>query len=254
MCSIVDDVSALKPRAGDDVSMLQLKPNPHCVETRLQYAAMMLPEQRAHLRGTILQSVCRAHMRRLDGRCRTNERKLPEMPDDRTRSSSRAPKTLSNSVEIFSPQQELRPGNRYLTEVTDGDADYCVMLCTLPRGVVVPMHSHADRETFYVMSGNPEAFRGDHWEMLSPGDTFDAQDGIRHAWRNPSETSVSMLCVTTMRMARFLRDIAVDDGAADPQAGAQRFLKLAQEHGYWLASGEENAAIGLDINWDGDGN
>jgi hypothetical protein len=57
-----------------------------------------------------------------------------------------------------------------------------------------------------------------------------------------------------MRMARFLRDIAVDDGAADPQAGAQRFLKLAQEHGYWLASGEENAAIGLDINWDGDGN
>ena len=118
----------------------------------------------------------------------------------------------------------------------------------------MPMHSHADRETFYVMSGNPEAFRGDHWQMLSPGDTFDAQDGIRHAWRNPSETSVSMLCVTTMRMARFLRDIAVDDGAADPQAGAQRFLKLAREHGYWLASGEENAAIGLDINWDGDGN
>jgi len=38
----------------------------------------------------------------------------------------------------------------------------------LPRGVVVPMHSHADRETFYVISGNPDAFRGDHWETLSP--------------------------------------------------------------------------------------
>jgi len=174
------------------------------------------------------------------------------MPDDRTNSSSRESKTRSDTHEIFSPQQDLRPGNRYLTELTDGDGDYCVMLCTLPRGVVAPMHSHADRETFYVMSGNPDAFRGDHWETLGPGDVFDAQDGIRHAWRNSSGTAASMLCVTTMRMARFLRDVAVDDGSADPPAAAQRFLRLVQERGYWLASPERNAAIGLDIGWYGD--
>jgi quercetin dioxygenase-like cupin family protein len=171
------------------------------------------------------------------------------MPDDRTNSSS---KTGSDTHEIFSPQQDLRPRNRYLTDVTDRDGDYCVMLCTLPQGVVVPMHSHADRETFYVMSGHPDAFRGDHWETLSPGDVFDAQNGIRHAWRNSSGTAASMLCVTTMRMARFLRDVAVDDGFADPLAGAQRFLRLVQEHGYWLASPEQNAVIGLDIGWHGD--
>ncbi len=174
------------------------------------------------------------------------------MPDDRTISRSFEPKTRSDTHEIFSPRQDARPGNRYLTGVTDGDGDYCVMLCTLPQGVVVPMHSHADRETFYVMSGNPDFFRGDHWETLGPGDVIDAQDSIRHAWRNSSATDASMLCVTTMRMARFLRDVAVNDNSADPNAGAQRFLRLVREHGYWLASPEQNEAIGLDIDWSGD--
>jgi quercetin dioxygenase-like cupin family protein len=159
----------------------------------------------------------------------------------------------SDAHEIFSPQQNARPGNRYLTELTDGDGDYCVMQCTLPPGVIVPLHSHADRETFYVIDGHPDAFLGDRWQTLGPGDVFDAQDGIRHAWRNSSGATVSMLCVTTMRMGRFLRDAAVGRASADPAKDAQRFLKLVQEHGYWLASPEENAAIGLTIHWDGDG-
>lgn len=156
----------------------------------------------------------------------------------------------SDPDEIFSPQQDLRPANRYLTELTDGDGDYCLILCSLPPGVVVPLHSHSDRETFYVISGTPDAFVGDHWETLGPGDVFDAQDGIRHAWRNASGTAVSILCVTTMRVGRFLRDIAADDDTADPLEHAQHFLKLVREHGYWLANPEENAAIGLNVDWD----
>jgi quercetin dioxygenase-like cupin family protein len=171
------------------------------------------------------------------------------MSEHRNVSSSRRPPNRSSTREIFSPNQDLRPGNRYLTELTDGDDDYCVMLCTLPPGVVVPLHSHSDHETFYVLSGSPDAYIGDHWETLGAGDVFDAQDGIRHAWRNSSKAFVSMLCVTTMRMGRFLRDVAVDSGSEDQQAQAQRFLKLVQEHGYWLASPEENAAIGLGIDW-----
>jgi hypothetical protein len=56
-----------------------------------------------------------------------------------------------------------------------------------------------------------------------------------------------------MQMARFLRDISVDDGSADPLAQGQRFLRLVEQHGYWLASPEENAAIGLDSNFGSDG-
>jgi quercetin dioxygenase-like cupin family protein len=172
-----------------------------------------------------------------------------EMPDIQTDSSSRAPNTGAETFEVFSPQKDVRPGNQYLTEVTEGDGTYCVMQCTFPPGVVVPMHSHADRETFFILSGNPDLFLGDHWETLGPGDLVDVQDGIRHAWRNSSRAAVSMLCITTMRLARFLRDVSADDGSGDPAASGQRFLRLVEQHGYWLASPQENAAIGLGINW-----
>lgn len=89
-----------------------------------------------------------------------------------------------NAQEVFSPQQNLRPMNEYLTEVSDNAGDYCLIRCTLPAGAVVPMHSHADRETFYVVSGSINALRGDRWEELGPGDVFDVRDGAKHAWSN----------------------------------------------------------------------
>jgi quercetin dioxygenase-like cupin family protein len=170
------------------------------------------------------------------------------MPSDGL-AHSHGSKARSDTHEIFSPQQDVRPTNQYLTELTDGNEDYCVMLCILPHGVVVPMHSHADRETFYIVSGTMDAFRGDHWEMLSAGDVFDVKDGIKHAWRNSSGNAASMLCVTTMRLGRFIRDIAVDGDSSDPQAAARHFQRLVEDHGYWLASPDENSAIGLNVNW-----
>ena len=157
--------------------------------------------------------------------------------------------SANNSGEVFSPQQELRPVNEYLTQVSGDDEDYCVMRCTLPAGAVVPMHSHADRETFYVISGKLDGFREDRWVQLGAGDVVDVQDGIRHAWRNSSQAAATMICVTTTRMARFLQDISA--GGLSPEDDAQRFLKLVRAHGYWLASPEENAAVGLDVDWSG---
>jgi quercetin dioxygenase-like cupin family protein len=157
----------------------------------------------------------------------------------------------NNSGKVFSPQQDLRPVNEYLTQVSSNDEDYCVMRCTLPAGAVVPMHSHADRETFYVISGKLDALREDRWVQLGPGDVIDVRDGIKHAWRNPSHAAAEMICVTTTRMARFLQDISVSAGGSSPEEDAQRFLRLVRAHGYWLASPEENAAVGLDVNWNG---
>ncbi|WP_212230684.1 hypothetical protein, partial [Bradyrhizobium lablabi] len=37
-----------------------------------------------------------------------------------------------NGTEVFSPQNDLRPTNEFLTEVSGDAADYCVMRCTLP--------------------------------------------------------------------------------------------------------------------------
>ena len=165
--------------------------------------------------------------------------------------NDRCSTSATNAKEVFSLQNHLRPMNEYLTEVSNNEGDYCVIRCSLPAGAAVPMHSHADRETFYVVSGNPAALNGDRWEKLGPGDVFDVRDGDKHAWRNSSQLVASMICVTTTRLARFLQDISVSAAGLSAEEQAQRFLELVHANGYWLASPEENAAVGLAVNWGG---
>jgi mannose-6-phosphate isomerase-like protein (cupin superfamily) len=133
-----------------------------------------------------------------------------------------------------------------LSEVADG---YCLIESIFPAGVVVPMHSHADRETFYVLAGEIQGFRDGVWRMLGPGEVFDVPENVSHAWRNVSSTNVSLLFVTTMKMGRFLRQISrplssVQPGPPNPEE-LQRFLKTAQCYGYWLGSPEDNAAADI---------
>ncbi|MBR1125865.1 cupin domain-containing protein [Bradyrhizobium lablabi] len=124
-------------------------------------------------------------------------------------------------------------------------------IALLPAGAVVPMHSHADRETFYMLSGKLDALNGDRWQQLGPGDVFDVRAGMKHAWRNSSQAAATMICVTTNKLAGFLQEISIPEAGSSGEEQAQRFFKLVQAHGYWLASPEENAAIGLDVNWNG---
>jgi quercetin dioxygenase-like cupin family protein len=172
------------------------------------------------------------------------------MPDNLTLNHRRST-SATDARKVFSPQNHLRPTNEYLTEVSKGDGDYCLIRCTLPAGAVVPMHSHADRETFYVLSGKLDALREDQWEKLGPGDVFDVPGGTKHAWRNSSQVAASIICVTTTRMARFLQDISISDADTSPKEHAQRFFEVVHANGYWLANSEENAAVGLAINWSG---
>jgi hypothetical protein len=50
------------------------------------------------------------------------------MSEQRNLSSACQPIDGLSTYETFSPQQDLRPGNRPLTEVTDRDGDDCVRL------------------------------------------------------------------------------------------------------------------------------
>jgi hypothetical protein len=47
----------------------------------------------------------------------------------------------------------------------------------------------------------------------------------------------------------FLEEISIPVDGSLAEEPAQRFLRLVNSHGYWLASAEENAAVGLDVNW-----
>jgi quercetin dioxygenase-like cupin family protein len=141
---------------------------------------------------------------------------------------------------------------RHLTALSDADCDFCLMRSDFPDGAVVPIHSHADRETFYVLTGRVQALWEDHWDTLVAGDVLDVPSGLEHALRNLSGAPASLLLATTMRMGRFLRDISRPAGAAAGGAPhpeeRERFLKIARDYGYWLGSPADNAAVGISIS------
>ncbi len=122
---------------------------------------------------------------------------------------------------------------------------------TIPAQVVVPVHSHADRETFYILAGELQGLREVHWSTLVSGEVFDVPGDTRHGFRNLSGTSVSLLLVTTMRMGRFFRDVGRPAATVAPgppnEADVQRFFEIAQSYGHWLGSPKDNADVGISF-------
>jgi quercetin dioxygenase-like cupin family protein len=143
----------------------------------------------------------------------------------------------------------LGPRIQYITPLSEADEGYCLIKSTIPPGVVVPVHSHADRETFYILAGELQGFAEDRWHRFGPGGVFEVLGEIRHAFRNISGESASGLIITTMKMGRFLREIGRPAAtvASGPPAAAdlQRFVQRAHDYGYWLGGPEDNAAIDL---------
>lgn len=110
---------------------------------------------------------------------------------------------------VYSSQpQDLRAENNYLTSLSFQLDDYCVLAAQMPAGVVVPLHSHSDRESFYLLSGEMTFYDGDSWRILRQGNFVDVPGNTKHAWRNASESSASLLVATTVRMGIFLQRVS----------------------------------------------
>jgi quercetin dioxygenase-like cupin family protein len=166
--------------------------------------------------------------------------------------------TMSRSVPTATSQQVadeildvIGPRIRHMTALSDAADDYCLIKADFPAGVVVPIHSHADRETFYILGGELEGLWEDRWVTLVAGDVFDVPGGVKHAWRNTSQAPVSLLILTSMRLGRFLRDIgrpaaSVEPGPPKP-ADLERLSETAQTYGYWLGSPADNATVGISL-------
>jgi hypothetical protein len=94
-------------------------------------------------------------------------------------------------------------------------------------------------------------YDGASWRVLKQGESVDAHSNTRHAWRNASGSSASLLIVTTVKMGLFLQQVS--SAASIQAAGTEKnqFFNLVQEYGYWLGSPEDNEAIGLATNWEG---
>jgi mannose-6-phosphate isomerase-like protein (cupin superfamily) len=151
----------------------------------------------------------------------------------------------------------MGPTVQYLTPPKAGDGEPCLLRGTIPPGVVVPLHSHADPETFVMISGRVEGLvmrpDGHEWVAVGAGDVFHVPGHAKHAWRNLAAETAVMNMVTTGKMGRFFMELGVpaEEGSASgwppSEADVQRFLEVAERFGYWNATPEENAEVGLRL-------
>jgi quercetin dioxygenase-like cupin family protein len=131
---------------------------------------------------------------------------------------------------------------------------FCLIRGTIPPGVVVPLHSHPDPELFCILEGtldvyqSTDASRG--WTSAGAGDVAIIRGNVKHALHNRSSLPVTSLTVTKSELYEFFRQVAIPYDPNQPPAPPtvevmQKLFDIAAEHGYWLASREENAAVGL---------
>ena len=136
----------------------------------------------------------------------------------------------------------------------DEDAP-CILKRTIPPGISVPMHSHDFVEVFFVLSGDFEVIIGDgkmRWIEVSAGDLVEVPSNVKHAFRNRSHRPVINLVFTTSKNGRYFQEIgrpaASWDRIRPPTLDEiQHFVKTAALYGYWLATPEENASVGIRV-------
>ena len=154
------------------------------------------------------------------------------------------------TLDVFGPTVE------FLTAPESADIPHCMMIGTIPPGISVPLHSHADVESFYVLSGQLQALiqHGDRLEWLGvrSGDFIQVPSGARHAFRNQSTEPVIEVITTTPKLGRFFQEIGrpVIQGVPLPPPtpdNIRRFLEIAARYGYWNATPAENAAAGISL-------
>lgn len=126
----------------------------------------------------------------------------------------------------------------------------------MPPGVAVPIHSHPDDESFFLLSGSAQVLtpRGHNFEWLDvrEGGFVHLTGGVKHAWRNASHEKAVFLVTTTARLGRFFQEIGrpVNQGEPLPPPTPeeiQRFAQIAAKYDHWLSSPEENAAVGISL-------
>jgi quercetin dioxygenase-like cupin family protein len=137
-----------------------------------------------------------------------------------------------------------------------GDEAPCILKGTIPSGVLIPMHSHDVIEIFFVLSGNievlVEAGGKMQWVEACAGDLIEIPSNAKHAFRNRSQNPVVNLLFTTSKHGRYFQEIgrrlASGESVRPPvPAKIQHLLKTTQRYGYWFATPEENASVGITL-------
>jgi quercetin dioxygenase-like cupin family protein len=146
---------------------------------------------------------------------------------------------------------------QFLTRAEDGESKPCILRGVIPPGVIVPLHSHTDPETYFPVSGEADALAeraGElNWQRIRPGDVFHVPGNAKHAFRNWSTEPAVMFIVTTPRIGRFFEEVGTPARSQTEPPGPpsretmRHFRATAERYGYWNATPEENARVGLTV-------
>lgn len=82
---------------------------------------------------------------------------------------------------------------------------------TVPAGVSIPLHSHADPKTFLPLSGQLRGLtcHGEQFEWIEirPGAIFHVPRGAKHAFRTRAGEEAVMIVASTTKIGRFFREL-----------------------------------------------
>jgi quercetin dioxygenase-like cupin family protein len=126
---------------------------------------------------------------------------------------------------------------------------------TISPGVIIPLHSHAEPEIFYVLEGGLEVYAGSGpqqgWSTFPPGAVIAIPGGVKHALRNTSSTPSTTILITQDELYEFFREIARPFKGQHPAPPSpqevQKLFAAAGKYHYWMGSPADNAAIGISI-------
>ena len=141
---------------------------------------------------------------------------------------------------------------QFLSTPEQSNDQISVMRGTVPPGVVIPLHSHADPEIFYVLNGSLEVFQSERWQTVTAGEVVSVPGNVRHALRNTSPSPITSITVSKQELYSFFRELARPFDPNSPPAPPsseemQQLFSVAKKYEYWLASHDENAAIGISL-------
>jgi quercetin dioxygenase-like cupin family protein len=149
-------------------------------------------------------------------------------------------------VDVFGPTLEFL--------VEPSSAEFCTLKGIIPPGVVIPMHSHEDVEDFIVVKGQVAGLQigpnGHQWVIGNVGDLLHVPSGVPHAWRNDTQEPVELLIFTTPKLGRFFKEVGRPvTNPPEPVSLEEigRFMAVCAQYGYWNATPEENAAVGIKL-------
>ena len=152
------------------------------------------------------------------------------------------------SFNVFGPLLQF-----LVTPVQTSEA-FALMQSTVPPGVAIPLHSHADPEVLFVLEGELEVLQhagnSSRWLTAKSGETICIPGDVKHALRNTSLAAVALLLITSPNIYHFFRELGKPSQPDEPTGSPttqdmQSLLELAAKYNYWIGSSEENVAVGL---------